>query len=138
MYNAGIISREKYDFVDSMKRNEICNMGLYVSGIGEIVVVAIGIGILYGVNSNASEANNNWGLSVLIAWGSAVWLILAIPWFILEKRRPGQPLPPGKSVVSAGLWQLRRAAGKIWKLKQSLAYLIGMPRAGRSLVILTK
>lgn len=113
-------------------------MGLYVSGIGEIPVVAIGIGILYGINSNASEANNNWGLSVLIAWGSAIWLILAIPWFMLEKRRPGQPLPPGKSIVSAGWWQLRRGAMKIWKLKQSVAYLIGMPGPGRSLVILTK
>lgn len=101
-------------------------MALYVSGIGALPVIAIAIGILYAVNSNGSEANNNWGLSVLMAWGSAVWLTLAIPWFVLEKKRPGQPLPPGKNIVSAGLWQLRRAATNIWKLKQSLAYLIGM------------
>lgn len=132
-YNAGTISRETYDAVDSMKRNEICNMALYVSGIGALPVIAIAIGILYAVNSNGSEANNNWGLSVLMAWGSAVWLTLAIPWFVLEKKRPGQPLPPGKNIVSAGLWQLRRAATNIWKLKQSLAYLIGFFFLGDSL-----
>lgn len=125
-YNAGEISRDEYDAVDSAKRNEICNTALYICGMGEIPIVAIGIGILYGVHSNASTANNSWGLSVLIAWSSALWLVLAIPWFVLEKRRPGQPLPPGKSHVTAGLWQIYRAAIQVWRLKQSLAYLIGM------------
>jgi MFS-type transporter involved in bile tolerance (Atg22 family) len=125
-FNSGEISRDEYDAVDSRKRNEICNTGLYVVGIGEIPLVGIGIGILYGVKSNASTANNSWGLSVFIAWSSVIWLVLAIPWFILEKRRPGQPLPPGKNIVTAGLWQLKRAAAEIWRLKQTLAYLIGM------------
>ena len=125
-YNAHEISREEYDVVDSMKRNEICNMGLYISGMGEIPLVAIGIGILYAVHSNATTANNDWGLSILIAWSSTSWLVLAVPWFVLEKRRPGQPLPPGKNIVTAGLWQIYRAATHIWRLKQSLAYLIGI------------
>lgn len=124
-YNAREIAREKYDAIDSMKRNEICNTELFISGLGEAPLVAIGIGILYGVHANASPANNNWGLSVLIAWSSAYWLVSAIPWFTLEKRRPGQPLPPGKNIVSAGLWQIYRAGTQIWRLKQSLAYLIG-------------
>lgn len=125
-FNLREISRDEYDAIDSRKRNRICNTALYVQSIGEIPLVGIGIGILYGVKSNASTANNNWGLSIFVAWSSAVWLLSAIPWFILEKRRPGQPLPPGKSIVTAGLWQLRRSATEIWRLKQSLAYLIGI------------
>ena len=125
-YNSGKITREEYDTVDSMKRNEIVNMGLYVCGVGQLPLVAIGIGILYGLHSNASTANNNWALSVIVAWTSTYWLILAIPWFFLEKRRPGQPLPPGKNYLTAGLWQIYRAAIQIWRLKQSLAYLIGI------------
>lgn len=124
-YNAGEISREEYDTIDSLKRNEIINMGLFYDGVGQIPLIAIGIGILYGLHANASTANNNWALSVLIAWTSAYWIITAIPWFVLEKRRPGQPLPPGKNYLTAGLWQIYRAATQIWKLKQSLAYLIG-------------
>jgi hypothetical protein len=58
--------------------------------LGEIVILAILVGILFGLDVNASTANNNWGLSVLIAFATGVWLLLAIPWFIKEKRRAGQ------------------------------------------------
>ena len=111
-----------------MKRNELSNMALYISGIGEIVILAISVAILYGIHSRASAEQNNWGLSTLIAFGSAAWLILAIPWFVLEKRRPGQRVPMGKNLLTAGWWQLQRAATQIWKLKQSLAFLIGRYR----------
>ena len=124
-YNTKKITREEYDMADSMKRNELSNMALYVSGIGEFFILAVSVVILYRLHSNASTEQNNWGLSVLIAFGSAAWLVLAIPWFLLEKRRPGQSIPAGKNIFSAGLWQLHRAATQIWHLKQSLAYLIG-------------
>jgi MFS-type transporter involved in bile tolerance (Atg22 family) len=70
-----------------------------------------------------STANNNWGLSVLIAFASGVWILVAIPWFFMEKRRPGQD--PGMNIVLAGFWQLYRAFKEIWQLRQSLFYLIG-------------
>lgn len=69
-------------------------MAFYIQSLGEIVILAVIVGVLYGVNVRASQANNNWGLSVLIAFATGVWVLLAIPWFVLEKRRPGQPLPP--------------------------------------------
>ena len=68
-------------------------------------------------------ANNNWGLSVLLAFGSGVWLLLSIPWFIIEKRRPG--VDPHMPIVLAGMVQLWRALSQIWHLRQSLFYLIG-------------
>lgn len=130
-YEEGIITRTEYDHVDSMKRNELCNMAFYIQSVGEIVILAVIVGVMFGVNVNASTANNNWGLSVLIAFASGVWLLLAIPWFILEKRRPGQD--PGMNVVLAGFWQLWRAATQIWHLRQSLFYLIGYFLLGDSL-----
>lgn len=122
-FEDGTITREQYDHVDSMKRNELSNMAFYVQSVGEIFILAVIVGVLFGVNVNASTANNNWGLSVLIAFASGVWLLLALPWFIIEKRRPGQD--PGMNIVLAGFWQLRRAASQIWQLRQSLFYLIG-------------
>jgi hypothetical protein len=44
--NAGEISRGEYDAVDGMGRNEISNIALFVSGIGEIPLIAIGVAIL--------------------------------------------------------------------------------------------
>jgi len=65
-------------------------MSFYISSLGEIVILAIIVGILFAVDVNASTENNNWGLSVLIAFGTGVWILLAIPWFLKEKRRAGQ------------------------------------------------
>jgi len=89
-FERGEIGREEYDFADSMKRNELSNTAFYTQSVGEIVILAVIVGVMFGVDVNASAARNNWGLSVLIAFASGVWILLAIPWFVLEKRRPGQ------------------------------------------------
>lgn len=65
-------------------------MAFYIQSLGEILILAVIVGIMFGLHVNASTENNNWGLSVLIAFASGVWLLLAIPWFIKEKRRAGQ------------------------------------------------
>ncbi|MCJ1359854.1 MAG: hypothetical protein MMC33_009857 [Icmadophila ericetorum] len=124
-YTAGTISRDEYDYADTMQRSRLSNMAFYIQSLGEIVILALIVGVLYGVNVDASVAANNYGLSVLIAFATGVWVLLAIPWFIIEKRRPGQSLPPGMNIVMAGFWQLYRAITHIWRLKQSLIYLIG-------------
>ena len=52
-----------------------------------------------------------------------MWLLCALPWFFIEKRRAG--MDPGMNIVIAGFWHLYKAASEIWTLKQSLVYLIG-------------
>lgn len=89
-YAVGEITRAEYDYADSLKRSEISNMAFYIQSVGEIVILAIIVGIMFGVRVNDSVENNNWGLSVLIAFATGVWLLLGIPWFIKEKRRSGQ------------------------------------------------
>lgn len=130
-FENGDISREEYDHADSMKRNELSNMAFYIQSIFEIVILAVIVGIMFGLHVNRSVANNNWGLSVLIAFASGVWILVAIPWFWKEKRRPGQD--PGMNVVLAGFWQLYRALTQIWQLRQSLFYLVGYFLLGDSL-----
>ncbi|KAL2217868.1 autophagy-related protein 22-like protein [Thermoascus aurantiacus ATCC 26904] len=129
---AGEMSQDEYDRADVMKRSQLANMAFYAQSVGEIFILAIIVGIMFGLDVNASEANNNWGLSVLIAFASGVWLLLSLPWFILEKRRPGQD-PGGRNIIMAGLWQLYHAVTQVWKLKQSLLYLIGYFLLGDSL-----
>lgn len=124
------ITRDEYDYADTLQRSRLSNMAFYIQSCGEIVILALIVGVLYGVHVTASEANNNYGLSALIAFATGVWVLLAIPWFILEKRRPGQQLPPNMNIVMVGFWQLYRAVTQIWRLRQSLLYLIGMQRHG--------
>lgn len=123
-YSEGSITRAEYDYADTMKRSELSNIAFYIQSLGEIVILAIIVGIGFGLHVNDSVANNNWGLSVLIAFATGVWLLLSLPWFWLEKRRPG--IDPGMNIVIAGFWQLIRAGSQIWRLKQSLFYLIGV------------
>ncbi|KAG0153910.1 Atg22B-1p [Penicillium digitatum] len=131
-YAAGMITRDEYDYADTMMRSKLSNVAFYVQSVAEIFILAIIVGIMFGLRVNDSDSNNNWGLSVLIAFVSGVWLLVSIPWFVLEKRRPGQD--PGKrSIFVAGMWHLWHAMKQIWHLKQSLIYLIGYFLLGDSL-----
>ncbi|KAL4987234.1 autophagy-related protein 22-like protein [Aspergillus falconensis] len=131
-YQSGSISREEYDFADTMKRSQLANIAFYVQSVGEIFILAVIVGIMFGLKVDDSQTNNNWGLSVLIAFASGVWLLVSLPWFVLEKRRPGQDTG-GRNVVVAGLKQIYVAARQIWRLKQSLLYLVGYFLLGDSL-----
>ncbi|PYI08205.1 autophagy protein [Aspergillus sclerotiicarbonarius CBS 121057] len=131
-YVAGSISRDEYDHADTMKRSQLANISFYVQSVGELFVLAVIVGIMFGLHVDASEANNNWGLSVLIAFASGVWLLVSLPWFVLEKRRPGQD-PQGSNIIVAGLKQLIHAGKQVWKLKQSVIYLVGYFLLGDSL-----
>ncbi|KAL3437223.1 autophagy-related protein 22-like protein [Aspergillus tetrazonus] len=131
-YQSGSISRDEYDFADTMKRSQLANMAFYVQSVGEIFILAVIVGIMFGLRVDDSQANNNCGLSVLIAFASGVWLLVSLPWFVLEKRRPGQGTG-GRSIVVAGLKQIYVAARQIWRLKQSLLYLVGYFLLGDSL-----
>ncbi|KAH6673698.1 putative autophagy protein [Halenospora varia] len=132
-YQAGEITRAEYDYADTMKRSELSNMAFYIQSLAEIVILAIIVGVMFGVNVKASTENNNWGLSVLIAFATGVWILVAIPWFLKEKRRAGQEIPPNMNIITVGFWQLYRALAQIWHLKQSLMYLIGYFLLGDSL-----
>ncbi|PKY01447.1 putative autophagy protein [Aspergillus campestris IBT 28561] len=131
-YRAGEISREEYEYADTMERSRLANTAFYVQSVAEIVILAIIVGIMFGLRVDASEANNNWGLSVLIAFATGVWVLVSLPWFFLEKRRAGQD-PGPRGIVVAGLWQIYHAARQIWQLKQSLLYLVGYFLLGDSL-----
>ena len=126
-YIAGAITRDEYDYADSMTRSRLANVAFLIQSFVEVVILAVIIGIMFSLKVTESEANNNWGFSVIIAFGSAIWLVVSLPWFFLEKHRPGQD-PGRRSILVAGYWQIWHGVKAIWKLKQSLVYLIG--RAG--------
>ncbi len=115
------------------ERSRLSNVSFYIQSVGEVVILAIIVGIMFGVHVNDSVEANNWGLSVLIAFATAVWVALSIPWFIFERSRPGLKIPAGMNVISVGAWQLWEAMTQIWHLKQSLIYLVGYFLLGDSL-----
>lgn len=58
---------------ESLERNRISNVSFAVCSAGEIVVLAIMVGILKGLKSDESTENNTKAFSVLIAFSGGVW-----------------------------------------------------------------
>ncbi|KAJ7364434.1 autophagy-related protein 22-like protein [Mycena albidolilacea] len=115
---------EDHTLLTSLSRNRISNMSFTICSLGEIVVLAIMVGILKGVKSDASTENNTKAFSILIAFSGAVWLVCALPWFFFEKRRPGLRLPPGTSLLTIGFKQTYVAFRECLRLKQTFLYLV--------------
>ncbi|KHO01362.1 Major facilitator superfamily domain, general substrate transporter [Metarhizium album ARSEF 1941] len=127
------IAQQELDARDELERSRLSNVAFWIQSCGEIVILTVVVGIMFAVRVDDGPSSNNWGLSVLIAFATACWLALSIPWFILEKKRPGMRIPPGKNIVTAGLWRLCEGLTQIWRLKQSLVYLAGYFLLGDSL-----
>ncbi|EGR46797.1 uncharacterized protein TRIREDRAFT_109643 [Trichoderma reesei QM6a] len=132
-YEAGDITLTELDHRDEMERSRLSNVSFYIQSVGEVVILAIIVGIMFALKVDESAANNNWGLSVLVAFATAVWLALSIPWFFVEKSRPGMKIPPGYNIITVGFWQLYEALTQIRQLKQSLIFLAGYFLLGDSL-----
>lgn len=78
-YEKGEIDRDAYDFADMTQRNRISNVAFIAQSAGEILILAVLVGILFALDVNASHENNLWGLSVLIAYATGCWVVLSIP-----------------------------------------------------------
>ncbi|KAF7336879.1 Autophagy-related protein [Mycena venus] len=121
---AGQKTVEEHARLTSLSRNRISNLSFTISSLGEIVVLAIMVGILKGVRSDDSTENNTKAFSILIAFAGAVWFICALPWFFCEKRRPGLNLPPGTTLLTIGFKQTYVAFRECLRLKQTFLYLV--------------
>lgn len=56
-----------------MSRNRISNISFAVCSAGEVVILAVMVGILKGLKPDASTENNTKAFSVLIAFSGGVW-----------------------------------------------------------------
>ncbi|KAL5495951.1 hypothetical protein ACEPAH_3183, partial [Sanghuangporus vaninii] len=115
---------EEHAKFESLQRNRISNIAFAICSMGEILILAVMVGILKALKSDESTENNTKAFSVLIAFSGGVWLLCALPWFLLEKRRPGLSLPPGTSLLTIGFRQTYVALRECMKLKQTFLYLI--------------
>jgi hypothetical protein len=58
---------------ESLARNRVSNVSFAVSSAGEIVILAIMVGILKGLHSDASTENNTRAFSILVAFSGGIW-----------------------------------------------------------------
>ncbi|KAK2754067.1 hypothetical protein FQN54_007236 [Arachnomyces sp. PD_36] len=121
---SGTISEEVYEHRCSMARSEVVNLSYGWNNVGFTICCALSLAALEGLHANESVLQNNRGYSVSVAVCTGFWIILAIPWFLWEKKRPGPPLPAGDNYLTFGFRQTWFALKQVWTLKQTFAYLI--------------
>lgn len=110
---------------DERERSRLSNVALALQSLGEVLMLAAAAGLARA-------------LAGLVAFAAACWLALSLPWFVLERPRPGRRLPPGApSLLAAGLRQLRDAAALLHRLRQTLVYLVGYFLLGDALTTVT-
>ncbi|KAK0552298.1 hypothetical protein OC845_001778 [Tilletia horrida] len=115
---------DEHGKLESLHRNRVVNISFGVQAAGEIVILAIIQGMLVGLRANDNDRRNTIGLSACAGFGGATWILFALPWFFLEKHRPGQRLPAGYNYVTVAWLQLKLTCKYVWQLKQTLLYLI--------------
>jgi len=111
---------EDHAALESLQRNRLVNISFFVQAIGEIFILAVIQGMLSGIHADRDSMSNTKALSACAGFGGATWLVFALPWFFLEKHRPGQKLPRGYNYLTVAWLQLRLSVKYIWKLKQTL------------------
>lgn len=67
------LSVEEHSDLESLQRNRISNVAFAIQSAGEVVVLAVMIGILKGLKPDESTENNTKAFSVLIAFAGGVW-----------------------------------------------------------------
>lgn len=110
---------------DELERSRISNMAFWWQSVGEVAMLAVVIAVLAALARGRALPDPSASLAALVAGVTACWLLLSIPWFVLEQRRPGVSVPPGQTVFGAGLRRLVDAARHMKQLRQSLIYLAG-------------
>ncbi|KAK3935213.1 autophagy-related protein 22-like protein [Diplogelasinospora grovesii] len=120
----GTITDGEYERRISMARSKVMNMSYGWNNVGFTVCCALSLAALAGLHADDSVAQNNWGYSVSVAVCTGFWVLLAVPWFLWEKKRPGPPLPEGDSYLTFGFRQAWFAAREAWTLRQTFAYLV--------------
>ncbi|EOD47296.1 putative autophagy-related protein 22 protein [Neofusicoccum parvum UCRNP2] len=119
----GSITPKDYETRMQLVRSKIINRSWGWNNVGFSSGAALTLGILKGLHASDSVSLNNLGYSVCVAVMAGTSLILSIPWFILEKRRPGASVPAGQNIVSHGLRQVWRNMREAAKLSQTFFYL---------------
>ncbi|KAH6681508.1 autophagy-related protein 22-like protein [Halenospora varia] len=121
---SGSIDEAQYEHKCSMARSKIMNVSYGWNNVGFTICGALSLAALAGIGANDSVEKNNWGYSVAVAVCTGFWIILAIPWFLWEKKRPGPKLPKGDNYLTFGFKQTWFAAKQAWTLKQTFSYLV--------------
>ncbi|KAJ3072560.1 hypothetical protein HDU98_003388 [Podochytrium sp. JEL0797] len=109
----------------AMQRSRISMISTYWSNIGWAVPLLIFLGVIYALNEdpNAGQTPFTYNANALVF--GLYWLVFAIPYFILDKKRPGPDIPKGVNIYTKGMSEAYEAVRLAKKLPEAWWYILG-------------
>ncbi|KAI5782573.1 autophagy-related protein 22-like protein [Geopyxis carbonaria] len=112
------VTRERCEEVESLERSHISSVSTAHSNVGYLCTLALNLSVLLPLEGH-EYANN---LALLLT--TVYWVVLGLPWFVLQQPRPGPRLPAGSSYFTIGWKQAALALRESMRLPQTFLYLI--------------
>ncbi|KAM3448277.1 hypothetical protein MY3296_007960 [Beauveria thailandica] len=97
----GVKSPEEHAELDSYERAKLYNLCNITGSALVVVFYAIAVGISAGIGFD-SPRKLIYSYNVLMGYFGALTVICTVPFFLVQKHRPGQQLPKGTSFWSVG------------------------------------
>ncbi|ORX40335.1 putative autophagy protein [Kockovaella imperatae] len=119
----GVKSAEEHERLDQYERAQLYNMCNITGSALVVVTYAISIGISYALGAGSDAAVIR-SYNILLAYFGAITVICTLPYLLLQRRRPGQQLPAGSNILTAGPKQVWSATQHARKLKHCMLYLV--------------
>ena len=105
------------------ERAQLYNWINSIASLLVVITAAIAVGISAGIGFGTDE-KLIFSFRVLLGYYGAIGVLCSVPFFIVNKHRPGQQLPKGAKWYSAGPKQVWQAAKSAYHLKDCMLYLI--------------
>ncbi|KAI8844554.1 autophagy-related protein 22-like protein [Chytriomyces cf. hyalinus JEL632] len=109
----------------ALQRSRISMISTYWSNIGWAVPLLIYLGIIFMLNPDPDAGQTYWTYNASAILFGAYWLVFAVPYFLLDKKREGPEIPAGVNIYTEGLRQAGEALKLAKKLPQVWWYFVG-------------
>ncbi|KAJ4158546.1 uncharacterized protein LMH87_009068 [Akanthomyces muscarius] len=119
----GSKSAEEHAELDSYERSKLYNLCNITGSALVVVFYAIAVGISAGIGFDGPKELIK-SYNVLMGYFGALTVIFTVPFFLVQKHRPGQQLPEGTSFWTVGFKQMWSAMRAAKELRQCLLYLL--------------
>lgn len=113
----GEIDAAGYERVEMLERNRLSNISTAHSNWGYLLTLALNLSILIPLADHPLVDNYT------LAFTNCYWIVLGLPWFFLQKPRPGPPLPKGEHWLTVGWKQIGAALKQYRRLPYTFVYL---------------
>jgi hypothetical protein len=115
----GEIDTHEYELVEMLERNRLSSISTVHSNWGYLITLLLALSLLLPSPIKDDPKVNNYVLVLT----NAYWVIVGLPWFFMQKNRPGPSLPKGAHWATIGWKQIWTALMQYRRLPYTFIYL---------------